>query len=100
MTKPAQNWYVYMIYCSDHSIYTGITTNLQRRFTQHASQRGAKYFRGRKPLQILYHEQYNNRSCASKREWALKKLSRQQKLRLIGANRESFLLEKEKHAHD
>jgi len=78
-----KNWHVYMIHCSDGSLYTGITTDVQRRYKQHAMQQGAKYFRGRKPKQLVYHENGHDRSSASKREFAVKKLLRTEKIKLI-----------------
>ena len=78
--KPAaQNWQVYMILCSDHSLYTGITTDMQRRFRQHAEGSGAKYFRGRQPLQVVYLETDHSRASASKREAQVKALTRSEK---------------------
>ncbi len=77
------NWVVYMIFCSDDSLYTGITNNLERRVAQHADQRGAKYFRGRMPGPVVYLEQGHTRSSASQREAAIKKLSAQAKRALI-----------------
>jgi len=77
------SWLVYIIICSDNTLYTGITTDLQRRFDQHAAGRGAKYFRGRKPLQIVYQESGHTRSSASIREAEIKTLSRIEKNLLI-----------------
>jgi putative endonuclease len=77
------NWQVYIIRCSDRSLYTGITNNVERRWRQHGGVRGAKYFRGRKPVAIVYLEAGHSRSTASRREAAIKKLSRPQKERLI-----------------
>lgn len=77
------NWLVYMIQCSDGSLYTGITNDLERRLRQHANRRGAKYFRGRQPGPVVYLEQGHDRSSASRREAAIKKLSPQAKRRLI-----------------
>ncbi|HWS02614.1 MAG TPA: GIY-YIG nuclease family protein [Gammaproteobacteria bacterium] len=77
------NWVVYMIYCSDDSLYTGITNNLERRVAQHSGQRGAKYFRGRMPGPVVYLEQGHTRSSASRREAAIKKLSAPAKRALI-----------------
>ena len=77
------NWSVYIILCSDDSYYTGITTDLQRRFDQHAAGRGAKYFRGRQPLQVVYREDGHTRSSASTREAQIKNLSRAEKSILI-----------------
>jgi putative endonuclease len=77
------DWQVYIILCSDHSLYTGITIDVTRRLDQHAGQGGAKYFRGRQPKQLVYLETGHTRSSASKREAAIKQLGRMQKLRLI-----------------
>jgi putative endonuclease len=77
------NWSVYIILCSDNSLYTGISIDVSRRFNQHASGQGAKYFRGRQPKQLVYLEPGHNRSSASKREIDLKKLSRVEKSRII-----------------
>ncbi|QWF70368.1 GIY-YIG nuclease family protein [Methylomonas paludis] len=76
-------WLVYIIHCSDNSLYTGISTNVAKRFQQHASQKGAKYFRSCHPLQLVYLEAGHSRSSASRREAAIKKLNRQQKQQLI-----------------
>ena len=77
------NWQVYIILCTDDSLYTGITTDLQRRFEQHSSGRGAKYFRGRRPLEVVYREDGHSRSSASRRELEIKKMERPAKLSLI-----------------
>lgn len=77
------NWLVYIILCSDGSLYTGITKDLERRLRQHAGRRGAKYFRGRQPGPVVYLEQGHDRSSASRREAAIKKLSPLAKRRLI-----------------
>jgi putative endonuclease len=79
-------WQVYIILCSDNSLYTGITNDIARRLNQHAGQDGARYFRGRKPKQVVYLENGHNRSSASKREAAIKKLARTEKLRLIDSD--------------
>lgn len=81
------NWCVYIILCSDDTLYTGITNDIARRFEQHANRRGAKYFRGRKPKQLVYLEPGHNRSSATKREIDLKKLNREEKLRLIALDK-------------
>lgn len=81
-TIPA-NWTVYIILCSDNSLYTGITNNLPRRFSQHCEARGAKYFRGRQPVKVVYTEDGYNRSFASKREFAIKQLKHAEKMLLI-----------------
>lgn len=79
------NWQVYIILCSDDTLYTGITTDLQRRFAQHASGRGAKYFRGRQPAEVVYQESCHTRSTAGRREAAIKSLARAEKLSLIAS---------------
>lgn len=79
------NWLVYIIKCDDGSLYTGITTNLDRRFKQHASKRGAKYFRGRCPLEVVYVEQGHSRRSATQREIRIKALKHQEKLSLIAS---------------
>ena len=80
------NWQVYIIVCTDNSLYTGITTDIERRFREHAGVQGAKYFRGRTPDKVVYLEGGHSRSTASKREAAIKKLLRADKLRLIASN--------------
>jgi putative endonuclease len=77
------NWCVYIILCSDDSLYTGITTDMERRFRQHAEGRGAKYFRGRSPKQTVYLEQGLSRSSAASREARIKAMPRVEKLNLI-----------------
>ena len=76
-------WCVYMLLCDDNTIYTGITNDLKKRFENHISGKGAKYLRGRKPLEIVYTENFQNRSMASKREMEIKKLNRRKKEILI-----------------
>ncbi len=81
--KPKQPWHVYILRCSDGSLYTGITSDLHRRLQQHQSGKASRYTRSRLPVQLIYHEPAKNRSTALKREAALKALSRQQKESLI-----------------
>jgi putative endonuclease len=78
------NWQVYIILCTDNSLYTGITTDSERRFRQHAAGKGAKYFRGHQPVRIVYLEDGHTRSSAGKREVEIKSFSRTQKFQLIG----------------
>jgi putative endonuclease len=73
------NWCVYVIRCSDGTLYTGITTDIERRFRQHTDGTGAKYFRGRSPEQIVYLENGHNRSSASTRENQIKTMTRAEK---------------------
>ncbi len=63
-----KNWFVYIIHCSDDSYYTGISTDVERRFAQHAIQQGAKYFRARQPRQLVYQQQLEDRASATRRE--------------------------------
>ena len=77
------NWQVYIILCKDNSLYTGITTAVQRRFAQHLAGTGAKYFRGHSPLRLVYLEDGHDRSSASRREAEIKKLRPEDKRRLI-----------------
>jgi putative endonuclease len=78
------DWWVYMIQCDDGSLYTGVSTDPERRFQEHLQHpRGAKYFNGRKPVAIVYTESGHSRSSAGKREAAIKKLRRFRKLALL-----------------
>ena len=80
-------WYLYVIRCSDGTLYTGITTDLVRRVHEHnATSRGAKYTKPRRPVQLVYYEPFNNRSSAQKAEHRFKKLRRKQKLEVIDGN--------------
>jgi putative endonuclease len=78
-------YYVYIVKCSDETLYTGITTQLNRRIKEHnSSEKGAKYTRTRRPVELVYSEEYTDRSTASKREYEIKKkMSRKEKLNLI-----------------
>lgn len=76
-------WYVYMLRCGDGSLYTGSTTDVARRLREHQSGTGAKYTRSRPPVTLAYTEKAPDRSAALRREAAIKKLSRRQKLELI-----------------
>ena len=77
-------WHVYIIEASDGSLYTGITTDVERRFAEHCGQtRGAKYFRGRAPKKVVYTQCQPDRSNAQKREAEIKNLSREMKMELI-----------------
>ncbi|MGL5150687.1 MAG: GIY-YIG nuclease family protein [Clostridium sp.] len=77
------NNYIYILRCGDNSLYTGWTNNLEKRFNDHKSGNGAKYTRGRGPLEIVYIEEFEDKSIAMKREYAIKKLSKIQKEDLI-----------------
>jgi putative endonuclease len=79
-------WYVYIILCSDNSLYTGITTDPARRFRQHADGSGAKYFRGRRPTKIVYLEVGHTRSSAGSRELQIKRMNHGEKNALFAAS--------------
>ena len=76
-------WFVYMLRCRDNSIYTGITNNLEKRIEAHISGNGSKYLRGRLPVELIYKEDFLNRSTASKREMEVEKLKKKEKELLI-----------------
>ena len=76
-------YYVYILECVNKALYTGITTNLNRRFREHKSGEGAKYTRKNRPIKIRYHEVYPTRSAATKREMQIKSWSRTKKLALV-----------------
>ena len=78
-------YYVYIAQCADDTLYTGIATDLARRIEEHnSSEKGAKYTRVRRPVSLVYSEEFPDRSLASKREYEIKKkMSRTQKLKLI-----------------
>lgn len=79
-----KEWYVYIVKCCDDSLYTGITVDVDRRILEHnTSNKGAKYTRSRRPVKLVHIETYDNRSTASKRESAIKKLNRSEKLILL-----------------
>jgi putative endonuclease len=80
-------YYLYILKCKDSTLYTGITTDLERRIREHMSQTGARYTKGRGPVKVLHFESFPNRSSASKREVEIKKLSRAKKLALIKATK-------------
>jgi len=85
----SENWFLYMVETECGALYTGIATDVERRFSEHLAMRsggtkGAKYFRGRVAKQVVYTEAFETRSAASKREYELKTWSRARKLALIG----------------
>ena len=76
-------WYLYMLRCKDGSLYTGITTDVEKRLEAHRAGKGAKYTRGRGPLELVYREECGTHSAALKRECEIKALTREQKNSLI-----------------
>ena len=86
MRRNTMSYIVYILECNDGTLYTGITKDMQKRLLEHnSSQKGAKYTKARRPVKLMYSEKSQDRSSASKREYVLKKLSRDEKLRLINA---------------
>ena len=83
-----KSWYLYILRCGDNSLYTGITTDVEKRLEAHRSGKGAKYTRGRGPLELVYREQCGTHSDALKRELEIKKMSREQKQELISAHKD------------
>ncbi len=82
------DWYLYLLRCSDGSLYTGITTNVARRFAEHRenSGTGAKYLRGRRPLMLVFQKKLGSRSLALAVESKVKRLSKKRKEDLIRSN--------------
>lgn len=78
-------WYVYLLRCADDTLYAGCTNDPQRRLQQHNAGQGAKYTRSRRPVTLVYLEQVEDHSQALRREAALKRLSRKEKLALIAS---------------
>ncbi|MFA6805363.1 MAG: GIY-YIG nuclease family protein [Candidatus Methanomethylophilaceae archaeon] len=78
-----KEWHVYILRCSDGTLYTGISNDLDRRIGEHNKGTGAKYTKGRGPVRLVYQESADNRSEASKRELEIKSLTRSEKLMLI-----------------
>jgi len=76
-------WKLYILRCCDDSLYTGITTDVEKRVAVHNSGKGAKYTRGRRPVELAYCEECGDHSAALKRELEIKAMPRKQKLRLI-----------------
>lgn len=84
-------WYLYILRCCDNSLYTGITTDWERRFHQHSSGKGAKYTRSRGVLSVEFVIPYETRSEAAQKEWAVKKLTKSQKEELIETSKKIIL---------
>lgn len=76
-------WYLYILRCKDGTLYTGITTDVEKRVEAHNCGKGAKYTRGRGPLTLVYREECGSHSDALKREWQIKQLSRAEKESLL-----------------
>ncbi len=84
-------WFVYIIQCKDKSLYTGITTDLKRRFLEHLNKQGAKYCNAHPVEKLVFSQTFRDRSTASKKEWAIKRLTRQQKMILLRSSENEMM---------
>ena len=75
--------YTYILKCNDETLYTGWTNNLEKRLADHNAGKGAKYTKSRLPVEIVYYEIFSSKEDAMRREYAIKRLSRKEKLKLI-----------------
>ena len=75
--------YTYMVRCRDDSLYTGWTNHLEKRVEDHNSGCGAKYTKSRRPVELVYYEQFETKEEAMRREWEIKQLTRKQKEKLL-----------------
>jgi putative endonuclease len=80
-------WFLYVVKCRDESLYTGITTDISRRISEHNSKKGAFYTQNKTPVELVYQEAMANQSQARKREAAIKRLTRAEKIELISSPR-------------
>ncbi|ORU00135.1 putative endonuclease [Anaerovibrio sp. JC8] len=79
--------FAYILECADGTLYTGYTTDMEKRLACHNSGKGSKYTRGRLPVKVVYLEECPDKEAAMSREWHIKKMSRDQKLQLIEENK-------------
>jgi len=86
MTGCATRHYVYVLRCADETLYTGYTTDPERRVREHENGAGAKYTRGRTPVELVHLEEFESKSDALSREYAIKQFSRDQKDQLVDAD--------------
>jgi putative endonuclease len=84
-----RSWFVYIVRCADHSLYTGVTTDIERRLNEHNNSRklAAAYTRSRRPVTLMYKERVSSRSIALKREYEIKQMSSRSKELLIKDNK-------------
>ncbi len=83
MPRGANKHIIYIVRCADSTYYTGYTTDLHRRLTEHNQGKGARYTRGRLPVKLVYKEEYKTKSAAMKREYEIKQLTRKGKEEII-----------------
>ncbi len=84
-----QKWYLYIVRCRYGSLYTGIATDVERRFAEHQANKGSKYLRGRGPLKLVFKKQIGKKELALKTERLVKRLSKLKKEKLIKANNDN-----------
>ena len=82
-----KKYYIYMLRCADGSLYTGWTTDPEKRVAAHNAGKGAKYTRSRRPVELVYSETFDDKIAAQRREYAIKQLSRREKEKLIEGDR-------------
>lgn len=80
-------WFVYVLRCSDRSLYTGVTTDVKRRIEEHNDGRGARYTRSRCPVKLVYREKATDRGAALRREYEIKRMTVERKLELVARRR-------------
>ena len=78
------SYYTYVVKCSDGSLYTGYTNDLEKRVSAHNEGKGARYTRSRRPVELVYYEEYPTKEEAMSREWHIKQLTRAEKEKIIG----------------
>jgi putative endonuclease len=78
-------YYLYILKCSDGTLYTGVTNNLENRMKVHNSGKGSKYVRTRLPFEVVYTEEHEDKVSAMKREYVVKQMNRSEKVKLINA---------------
>ena len=83
--------YIYIVKCKDKTLYTGWTNDLDKRIKAHNDGLGAKYTKSRRPVKLVYHEEYNTKQEAMSREYAIKQMTRQEKLKLIKTSKKDRL---------
>ena len=85
VTAADESWWVYMVECSDGTLYTGVAKNLEKRIAVHNASRGARYTRGRLPVKLVYREACTDRGAALRREMTIKRMSVERKRRLAAS---------------
>jgi putative endonuclease len=83
LNSDAKSWFVYIVRCSDNSLYTGIAIDVEARITQHNNGKGAKYTRSRRPVELVHSEKLSDKGDALRREIQIKKMSPKQKRNLV-----------------